>query len=118
MTTWRRTGFQWIDANDGDHNVVAFQRIAPSSDRRVICVGNFSPVVLHGYRVGLPRPGWYQEILDTDAATYGGSNVGNMGGVKAEPFACHGQPCSALVTLPPLGYLWFLCPGEGEPDGK
>ena len=111
-------GFQWIDANDGDHNVVAFQRIAPSSDRRVICVGNFSPVVLHGYRVGLPRPGGYQEILNTDAAVYGGSNVGNMGGVKAEPFACHGQPCSALVTLPPLGYLWFLCPGGGEPDGR
>ncbi len=103
--------FQWIDAHDGDNNVLAFQRIAPGGGRNVVCIGHLSPLLRSGYRIGLPGPGWYEEALNTDAAVYGGSNVGNGGGVQALPVPWHGQPYSAEVTLPPLGYVWFLAPG-------
>ena len=103
-------GFEWIEANDQDHNVVAFQRIAPSNHQRIVCIGNFSPVVRREYRVGLPRAGWYREVLNTDAATYGGSNVGNVGGVQSEPIPWQGQPHSATFVLPPLGFLWVSGP--------
>jgi 1,4-alpha-glucan branching enzyme len=113
--------FQWIDELDAEQNVVAYQRIAPAGARSVICVGHFAPLARQGYRVGLPGPGWYEEVLNSDAAVYGGSNVGNGGGVLAEPIAWHGQPCSAVVTLPPLGCLWFLAParplGPGADEG-
>ena len=107
-------GFRWIDANDLDHNVIAFERIAPSSQQRIIYVGNFAAVARPGYRVGLPTPGWYREVLNTDAAVYGGSNVGNAGGVHSEPIAWHGRPCSAVIDLPPLAVLWFVAP---DPPG-
>jgi 1,4-alpha-glucan branching enzyme len=103
-------GFHWIDANNADENVVAFLRIAPSSGRRIVCVGNFSPVVRYNYRVGLPHPGFYREILNTDSALYGGSDVGNQGGIRAEGTPWHGQPCSAALTLPPLSTVWFEVP--------
>ncbi|MGH7255929.1 MAG: alpha amylase C-terminal domain-containing protein, partial [Nitrospirales bacterium] len=68
-----------------------------------------TPVPRHGYRVGVPSPGWYREVLNSDAETYGGGNVGNRGGVQAEPIPCHGQLYSLSLTLPPLGVL-FLKP--------
>jgi len=100
-------GFQWIDANDADDNVVSFRRIAPGTDREVVCVANFSAVPRHGFRVGLPSEGRWREILNTDAESYGGSNVGNAGGVQATPTPYHGLPCSAIMSLPPLGVLWL-----------
>ena len=103
-------GFQWIDANNSDGNVIAFIRIAPSSGRRVICVGNFSPVVRAGYRLGVPAGGYYREILNTDAAIYGGSNQGNAGGVAADNSPSHGFPYSLTLTLPPLAVLWLEAP--------
>lgn len=103
-------GFEWICADDRDQNTIAFQRVAVGSGRRVICMGNFSPVVRRNHRVGLPGPGTYREILNTDSADYGGSNVGNEGAVVAEAVPCHGQDWSAEVTLPPLGVLWFAAP--------
>jgi len=108
-------GFQWIDANDADDNVVAFRRIAPSSGREIVCIGNLAPVVRRGHRVGLPRPGRYREILNTDAAIYGGSDVGNAGHVDASPAPMHGLPCSGAFVLPPLGMLWFEAPAGGDP---
>ncbi len=68
---------------------------------------NFSPVVRRDYRLGLPGPGFYREILNTDSEAYGGSNVGNAGGVHAEPVPSHGCGHSAAFTLPPLGVLWL-----------
>ena len=65
-------------------------------------VSNFTPVPRDGYRIGVPLPGFYREVLNTDAALYGGSNVGNMGGVTAVAEEAHGRPQSIFVTLPPL----------------
>jgi 1,4-alpha-glucan branching enzyme len=103
-------GFQWIDANNADENVIAFIRIAPSSGRRVICVCNFAPVVRTGYRIGVPAPGFYREMVNTDAIVYGGSNQGNGGGVNAVDHDWHGQPYMLSLTLPPLGVLWLEVP--------
>jgi 1,4-alpha-glucan branching enzyme len=98
-------GFQWIQADSADVNVLAFLR--RSGDRHVACVANLSPVPRRGYRVGLPRAGDYLEALNTDAAEYGGSGVGNQGRVRADPVPHDGQPASAEMTLPPLGAVWL-----------
>jgi 1,4-alpha-glucan branching enzyme len=103
-------GFRWIDPRAADMNVVAFLRIAPSTGRQLLCVGNFSPVVRHDYLIGAPRPGHYRELLNTDSAHYGGSDVGNFGGVTARPWPCHGEPFSLALTLPPLAMLFFEVP--------
>jgi 1,4-alpha-glucan branching enzyme len=104
-------GFKWIDADDADDNVIAFIRIDPSTNRKIICICNFSPVVRRNHRFGLPGPGYYPEILNTDSFAYSGSNVGNNGGVQAEPIPSHGWDYSAEFTLPPLGVLWLASPG-------
>jgi 1,4-alpha-glucan branching enzyme len=104
------SGFQWIDANNTDENVIAFMRIAPSSGRKLICVCNFAPVVRAGYRVGVPTAGVYREILNSDSAMYGGSNQGNSGAVTAEQIPWHGLPHSLSLRLPPLGTVWFEVP--------
>jgi 1,4-alpha-glucan branching enzyme len=62
----------------------------------------------HTHRIGLPRPGRWVELVNTDAAAYGGSNVGNLGGVEAEPVPWGGQPYSAQMAIPPLGALWLV----------
>ena len=103
-------GFRWIDANNSDDNVVAFRRISPSTGREIICIGNFSPVIRMGYRVGVPKPGYYREILNTDSYFYGGSNFGNNGGVEAQYQPHHGLPHSAVINLPPLSILWLEVP--------
>ncbi|HEX2240837.1 MAG TPA: 1,4-alpha-glucan branching protein GlgB [Actinomycetota bacterium] len=99
-------GFRWIDANDADNNVISFIR-KDSAGKCVVCVANFSPIPRTGFRVGLPKPGDYKEILNTDAAAYGGTNLGNMGTVVAKPVPWHGLEQSALLTLPPLGVVWL-----------
>jgi 1,4-alpha-glucan branching enzyme len=76
-------------------------------------VANFTPIPRHGYRVGLPAGGWWSEVLNSDAAEWGGSGVGNEGGVMAHPDPWHGLPWSAEMTLPPLGVLWLTAP-SGE----
>jgi 1,4-alpha-glucan branching enzyme len=101
-------GFYWLEANDADANVVAFCRTSKDHERVVACVCNLSPVPREGYRLGLPRSGHWRELINTDADTYGGANVGNMGGVEAEGIPWHSQPFSAQVTLPPLGMLWLV----------
>ena len=82
--------------------------LRPEVRRRVlVCVCNFSPVPRPGYRVGLPRAGAWREVLNTDAAEYGGSGVLNAGVIGAETTPWHGQEWSAEVTLPPLGVVWL-----------
>ncbi|HTY54361.1 MAG TPA: alpha amylase C-terminal domain-containing protein, partial [Candidatus Binataceae bacterium] len=107
-----QSGFEWIDANDADENVIAFLRKAPESGDQLICVCNFSPVVRAGYRIGVPKPGLYREVINTDSGLYGGSNVGNAGAVMADQIAWHAFPNSISLVLPPLATLWFVAPSE------
>jgi len=101
------TGFQWIDFNDAENSVIAFLRKAQDQTRSIVCVCNFTPVPRHQYRIGVPALERYREVLNSDAATYGGSNLGNCGGVMAEPIACHGYANSISLTLPPLSVLFL-----------
>jgi len=100
-------GFRWLEPNDALGNVFAFMRLARDGERPLVCVANLAPVSREGYRVGLPRGGEWQELLNTDSTYYGGSGVGNMGMVAAEERAWHEQPYSASLTLPPLAVLWL-----------
>jgi 1,4-alpha-glucan branching enzyme len=98
-------GFRWIDCNDNENSVVSILRFARNRAECVAMVFNFTPVVRTQYRIGVPEPGFYAELLNSDASNYGGSNVGNGGGVDAEPIAAHGFDQSLRLTIPPLGCL-------------
>jgi 1,4-alpha-glucan branching enzyme len=99
-------GFAWIDANDASDNVFSFLRWG--ADGSVLaCVANFAGQPHEGYRLGLPRAGRWEEIVNTDADTYTGSGVGNLGAVVATEAPWHGQPYSATLRVPPLGTLWL-----------
>jgi 1,4-alpha-glucan branching enzyme len=98
-------GFSWIDANDAGNSVLSFLRLGGPDDAPVVILCNFTPVPRHGYRIGVSEPGFYRERVNSDAAIYGGSNMGNGGGVSAEPLPWHGRPFSIHVTLPPLAGL-------------
>jgi 1,4-alpha-glucan branching enzyme len=101
-------GFEWIDHNDRDQSVISFLRKAQDGERFVVAITNFTPVPRHGYRIGVPKPGYYRELVNTDSMFYGGSNLGNEGGgVRAEGIPAHGQPHSLGVTLPPLATLYL-----------
>ncbi len=101
-------GFWWLEPNDVDNNVFAYVRASKGGYRLVVCIANLSPVPRQGYRLGLPREGRWHELLNTDSAAYGGSDVGDRGGVETEPIPWHGQKQSAEVTLPPLGTVWLV----------
>ncbi|MFI5057861.1 MAG: 1,4-alpha-glucan branching protein GlgB [Candidatus Acidiferrales bacterium] len=100
-------GFEWLDANDADNSVLSFLRRGKDPANLLAVVVNGTPVVREAYRIGVPQPGFYGEILNTDAGIYGGSNVGNLGGVAAEPIHHMGQPYSITLTLPPLAVLFL-----------
>jgi len=104
-------GFRWIDAGNVDQSVVSFVRMDTSGHPGVACIANFSSGLYTGFRIGLPAPGVWREVINTDAASYGGSGQGNMGQVETEPTSWHGFEQSALVTVPPLGVVW-LSPAE------
>jgi 1,4-alpha-glucan branching enzyme len=101
-------GFRWLEANDAANNVLAFARVDAKAERPVVCVLNLSPVPRYDYRVGMPACCRWREAVNTDSSFYGGSGVGNMGGVEAEAVPWHDQPFSALLTLPPLGAVWLV----------
>jgi len=108
----RPEGFSWIDANDSANNVASFLRHDPSDPGvSLACVANFAGHPHRDYRIGLPRAGRWREVLNTDAAVYGGSGWGNMGGVEASGEPWHGQPASALLQLPPQGVIWLAPEG-------
>jgi 1,4-alpha-glucan branching enzyme len=100
-------GFEWIDCNDVSRSVISFLRKGRNPDNVLLFVCNFTPVTHHNYRVGAPRGGMWQEILNSDAVLYGGSGQGNMGGVEASPLPVHGRPWSLSITVPPLGIVAF-----------
>jgi 1,4-alpha-glucan branching enzyme len=99
------SGFHWIDCNDWEGSIVSFLRRARDPEDFLVFVCNFTPVVRTGYRVGVPRPGFYREVLNTDAAIYGGSDVGNAGGARTEAVPHHGYEQALELTVPPLGVL-------------
>ena len=96
-------GFGWIEGGDMENSVVSFLRRGNKDLAIVVC--NFTPVVRHGYRIGVPEGGTYEEALNTDDTRYGGSGVGNSEGVSVEKVPSHGQPYSVSLTLPPLATM-------------
>jgi 1,4-alpha-glucan branching enzyme len=104
-------GFEWIEFQDYDNSVVSFVRKS-GDGKAVVAVFNMTPVPRTGYRVGCPWPGRYEEILNSDAEVYGGSGMGNLGGVDSEPIEMHGRRNSLVLTLPPLSALFLTCSGR------
>jgi 1,4-alpha-glucan branching enzyme len=100
-------GFQWIDCNDADASVLSFIRRARNPEDFVVVVANFTPVGRENYRVGVPEPGYYRELFNSDAEYYAGGNYGNGGGVMAEPVPWMGMEHSLPLRLPPLAALYF-----------
>jgi 1,4-alpha-glucan branching enzyme len=107
-------GFEWLVADDRDNSVIAWARRGDDEKSLAIVVSNFTPVPRETYRIGVPLPGFYREAVNTDAAQYGGSNLGNLGGVMAEDTSSHGQPCSLTLTIPPLATVILVLDPEGS----
>src|SRR5262249_32666698 len=106
-------GFEWLALHDWENSVLAFLRRSKTPGDEVVIVCNFTPVVRHDYRIGVPREGFYRELLNTDSEAYCGSNVGNQGGAWAQPEHHAGRPYHLSLTLPPLAAL-FLKPTEPQ----
>lgn len=100
-------GFRWLDANDADNSVICYSRTGRDPADIIVGAFNFTPVPRFDYRVGVPFLGHWRELLNSDAEIYGGSGVGNFGGVETNPVPWHGQPRSISVSLPPLGAVFF-----------
>jgi 1,4-alpha-glucan branching enzyme len=100
-------GFEWVDCTDSQRSIVSFLRVAKDPNDQLLFVCNFTPVVRQNYRVGVPRQGFWKEILNSDAPLYGGSGQGNFGGLHAAPLPIHGRSYSLNMTLPPLGVVVF-----------
>ena len=104
-TDFNSEGFSWIQCDDSKNSVFAFQRNSNDKEEHVIVIANFTPVPREGYRIGVPKAGFYHEIINSDAKIYGGSNMGNAGGVYSEKISSHGKDDSITLNLPPLGLL-------------
>ena len=102
---WDPNGFRWVIGHDSEQSVLAYLRRGDETDEDVLVVINFTPVPRHDYRVGTPRGGFWEELLNSDAEIYAGSNVGNNGGVYATNESSHGYPHTLSLELPPLGIL-------------
>jgi 1,4-alpha-glucan branching enzyme len=102
---FEHSGFSWIDCHDNANSVVSLIRRARDPHDFTVMVVNFTPVPRPGYRIGVPEAGWYREVLNSDAAIYGGSNMGNSGGVPTDPIPDHGYEQSISLTVPPLGFV-------------
>ncbi|MGA7668984.1 MAG: 1,4-alpha-glucan branching protein GlgB [Nitrolancea sp.] len=100
-------GFSWLDPNDSENSVLSFVRKARDSDDAIVAIFNLTPVPRHGYRIGVPQMGVWNEVLNSDAELYGGTGVGNYGQVETTPVPWHGQPRSLKLSLPPLGAVFL-----------
>jgi 1,4-alpha-glucan branching enzyme len=100
-------GFEWIDIADVENSAISFLRRAADPSDCVVFACNFTPVPRYGYKIGVPEPGYYREILNTDSEMFGGSNMGNGGGVMSSDKPAHGRPASLAITLPPLAVVAF-----------
>jgi len=104
-------GFEWIDCNDSESSVLSFIRTGRSTDDIILVVCNFTPVPRPDYKIGVPRDGFWQEALNSDALEYDGSGYGNRGGVEASSVSVHGRPFSLTLALPPLALMFFKSQG-------
>lgn len=110
---YRHEGFEWIDCSDSDQSIVSFVRRGQNSNDILVFVCNFTPVVREHYRIGVPFKAYYKEVLNSDSKYYGGSNVGNNGGLWADDIPCHGRPHSLGIRVPPLAVVVFKpCAGQ------
>ncbi len=100
-------GFEWVDCNDSENSTLSFMRKGQSTRDILLAACNFTPVPRRNYRLGAPRGGFWEEVLNSDALDYGGSGQGNLGGVEAAPLSFHGRPYLLTVTLPPLSAVFF-----------
>jgi len=100
-------GFEWIDPNDADQSVISLVRKGRTTAGLVLAVANLTPIARSAYRIGVPRGGYWREVLNSNAREYGGSGLGNLGGVPAEAAPWHNRPFSLSITLPPLSMLFF-----------
>lgn len=107
-------GFEWVDSHNWEESIISFIRKGKSTDELIMAVCNFTPVPRYNYRIGIPRGGFWHEVLNSDASIYQGSGHGNTGGVEASPVPSHGKYYSLSVTLPPLGVLFFKHKGAHE----
>ena len=96
-------GFHWLDADDSAQSILLFRRTGREKTKAVTVLLNFQPEVYSDFRIGVPYPGQYQELLSSDATEFGGSGKGNPDILKAEPVPCHGEKWSVRVTVPPIG---------------
>jgi 1,4-alpha-glucan branching enzyme len=101
-------GFRWIDCSDNENSVVSVLRLAADPSDHLVAVFNFTPVPRHGYVVGAPGPRFYREVLNTDSTIYGGSGMGNLGGLHARATPAHGFDQSFALTVPPLGAVLLV----------
>jgi 1,4-alpha-glucan branching enzyme len=99
------SGFQWIDCNDSENSLVSLIRRAKDPQDFTVALVNFTPIARYGYRIGVPAPGRYNEILNSDSAWYGGGDVGNLGSIETDRIPSHGYVHSLSLTIPPLGFL-------------
>jgi 1,4-alpha-glucan branching enzyme len=104
-------GFEWVDCMNSEDSILSYLRKSGSDDPLILVCSNFTPVVRSGYRVGVPKSGFWREIFNSDAAIYGGSNVGNFPGVQSSGHGHHGRPDSLSIHLPPLGVSVFRYEG-------
>jgi 1,4-alpha-glucan branching enzyme len=100
-------GFDWIDCSDAGSSIISLVRRSKSSEDVILGVFNFTPVPRDSYKLGVPGPGFWKEVLNSDSGMYWGSNMGNNGGVQAEYSGMHGQPYSVHLTLPPMSAMFF-----------
>jgi 1,4-alpha-glucan branching enzyme len=105
-------GFEWVDFRDVDGSTISFIRRPQGARPFLLFVCNFTPVPRHNYRVGVPDPGYYREVFNSDAEMFGGGNVGNSGGVMSEPIGYNNHYHSLSITLPPLAVAIFESPGS------
>jgi 1,4-alpha-glucan branching enzyme len=107
-------GFEWIDCNDAEASVISLLRKGKSTGDMILVACNFTPVPRPNYRVGAPRGGFWREVLNSDAISYGGSGQGNLGGIETVPIGLHGHPYSLTIMLPPLAAVFFKSEGGGR----
>jgi 1,4-alpha-glucan branching enzyme len=106
-------GFQWVACWDSSSSVVSYVRQSQSTDDCIFVVCNFTAVMRQNYRIGVPRSGWWRELLNTDATIYGGTGAGNLGGVGAQDIEWDNFHHSLELTLPPMSALIFKSSREG-----
>ncbi len=104
---FEHNGFEWIDFSDVEKSIISFLRRGNDSHDELVIVCNFTPVPRYDYEIGVPSAGYYREVLNSDARDFGGSGMGNNGGVTAHELPRHNRPASIRITLPPLGVLIF-----------